>query len=309
MDLDLAAVESFLTLVEAKHYRRAAEQLHMTSSALTKRIQRLEQQLGVTLVERSTAGVLGLTDAGERFAQSAGDLIAHARNLQRLTHAQGGRSALTLAIPAGVGRFAPQILAGFDAISASLGAMHPGIDLKNVEVAFDRIATELLDRAVDVALSPAPSQHPRIESVRLAPIHRLGLVAASHPLARVGSASAEEFSKLPMLVNPALAAEWMSPWCLGDVRDRAHAKLVEIPATDVAAIARFLGSGAAVTVIPAVLAGQLPPYLRAIELENVPAAWFYADLRRGEYRLPLSSVIGMMQSFFAAAEGSAAATV
>ncbi|MFC7648577.1 LysR family transcriptional regulator [Streptosporangium lutulentum] len=56
MDLDLGLVADFLVLVKERHYGRAAGRLHLTSSALTKRIHRLERQLGVALVERSPAG-------------------------------------------------------------------------------------------------------------------------------------------------------------------------------------------------------------------------------------------------------------
>src|SRR5664280_173643 len=45
MDLDLGLVESFLVLVRERHYGSAAAALHLTSPALSKRIQRLEQQL------------------------------------------------------------------------------------------------------------------------------------------------------------------------------------------------------------------------------------------------------------------------
>ncbi|MEV6865215.1 LysR family transcriptional regulator, partial [Streptosporangium subroseum] len=71
MDLDLGLVADFLVLVKEGHYGRAAVRLHLTSSALTKRIQRLERQLGVVLVERGPAGVFAVTSAGRRFAIAA----------------------------------------------------------------------------------------------------------------------------------------------------------------------------------------------------------------------------------------------
>ncbi|MEV6862112.1 LysR family transcriptional regulator, partial [Streptosporangium subroseum] len=71
MDLNLGLVADFLVLVQERHYGRAAVRLHLTSSALTKRIQRLEGQLGVVLVERGPAGVFAVTSAGRRFAIAA----------------------------------------------------------------------------------------------------------------------------------------------------------------------------------------------------------------------------------------------
>lgn len=78
MNLDLGLVADFLVLVQERHYGRAAVRLHLTSSALTKRIQRLERQLGVALIERGPSGVLAVTSAGQRFELAAGPLIAQA---------------------------------------------------------------------------------------------------------------------------------------------------------------------------------------------------------------------------------------
>jgi DNA-binding transcriptional LysR family regulator len=41
MELDLLLASTFMVLVDEKHFGRAAARLHLTSSALTKRIQRL----------------------------------------------------------------------------------------------------------------------------------------------------------------------------------------------------------------------------------------------------------------------------
>jgi DNA-binding transcriptional LysR family regulator len=56
MELDLGLASSFLVLAEEGHYGRAAARLHVTSPALTKRIQRLERQLGVVVLQRGSAG-------------------------------------------------------------------------------------------------------------------------------------------------------------------------------------------------------------------------------------------------------------
>ena len=75
MDLDLECVASFLLVLEEGHYGRAAVRLHLSPSALTKRIQRLEHQLGVALLVRDESGVAGPTPAGTRFADQAEYLL------------------------------------------------------------------------------------------------------------------------------------------------------------------------------------------------------------------------------------------
>ncbi len=47
MQHELNAISIFVTVVEAGSFVRAAEQLHLTRSAISKNIARLEEQLGV----------------------------------------------------------------------------------------------------------------------------------------------------------------------------------------------------------------------------------------------------------------------
>src|SRR5436190_5350831 len=77
MDLDLALVRSFVCTAEDLHFAAAADRLHVTQQALSKRIQRLESLLGVRLFVRTTRQVV-LTAEGRRFLPHATDLLAAA---------------------------------------------------------------------------------------------------------------------------------------------------------------------------------------------------------------------------------------
>ena len=63
-------VEAFIQVADNKSFAKAAEHLHTTSSAVTKRIQWLEHQLGASLFRRTTRRV-DLTEAGAEFYQKA----------------------------------------------------------------------------------------------------------------------------------------------------------------------------------------------------------------------------------------------
>jgi DNA-binding transcriptional LysR family regulator len=79
VDLDMAQVRAFVTVAEHSHFGRAAAELSLTQQALSKRIQRIEQLLGVTLLRRGTRGV-ELTEAGARFLPRAKELVAAAQD-------------------------------------------------------------------------------------------------------------------------------------------------------------------------------------------------------------------------------------
>ncbi len=75
MDLDLGQVRAFVAAAEELHFGRAAGRLFLTQQALSKRIARLEDVLGVRLLDRDRNGVR-LTGAGERFLGPARRALA-----------------------------------------------------------------------------------------------------------------------------------------------------------------------------------------------------------------------------------------
>ncbi|MFG1998857.1 LysR family transcriptional regulator [Spirillospora sp. NPDC048911] len=70
MDLDLAQVRAFVVTAEHLHFGQAAAELFLTQQALSKRVARLEELLGVRLFDR-TGHAVRLTAAGRRFLEPA----------------------------------------------------------------------------------------------------------------------------------------------------------------------------------------------------------------------------------------------
>jgi DNA-binding transcriptional LysR family regulator len=99
---DLNAMAVFAAVAEAKGFRAASERLGVSASAVSQTIRKLEEQLGVVLVQRTTRSV-HLTEAGERLygsvrpaleevrsaVASLGELSAEARGTLRLVVSSG----------------------------------------------------------------------------------------------------------------------------------------------------------------------------------------------------------------------------
>ena len=73
----LAAMETFVRVMETGSFSAAARHLHLGQPAISKSIAQLEERLGVKLLLRSTRG-LTPTEAGERFYHRAKRAIEEA---------------------------------------------------------------------------------------------------------------------------------------------------------------------------------------------------------------------------------------
>ncbi|MFE7718222.1 LysR family transcriptional regulator [Nocardia rhizosphaerihabitans] len=68
--MEIRHIEAFLAIADELHFGKAAARLHLTQPSLSQQLKRLERQLGVELVSR-TSRVVQLTPAGEAFRADA----------------------------------------------------------------------------------------------------------------------------------------------------------------------------------------------------------------------------------------------
>jgi DNA-binding transcriptional LysR family regulator len=83
MMTELRGLRYLVGLAKKLHYARAAEDLGITQSALSKAIQALEREMGVRLFDRDQSGVT-ITDAGQRIVEKAEALLASANDFDHL---------------------------------------------------------------------------------------------------------------------------------------------------------------------------------------------------------------------------------
>lgn len=112
--MELRDLKAFVTLGEVLHFGQAAVRQHVTQSALSKQIKRLEEELGGELFERSASSThltaLGralyedaraVVTQSEQLARSARELLAGNRGTLRI----GFGVATKLLVPAAIARF------------------------------------------------------------------------------------------------------------------------------------------------------------------------------------------------------------
>lgn len=113
--MDVQYLHEFVILAKICNYQEAAEELHMSQSALSKHIQKLEEELGVALFDRGIRTVV-LSKYGQAFlpyARQMSDLREEAlQSLQRIQAEETGR--LVVACPPALERYGlVELLAAF----------------------------------------------------------------------------------------------------------------------------------------------------------------------------------------------------
>jgi DNA-binding transcriptional LysR family regulator len=198
--VELRQLRYFVTLAEELHFGRAAEREHILQSGLSQQVQRLERELGVRLVERSTHHV-SLTAAGAVFLVEARLILAHVDRAARVA-----RSAVGAAAPLRVGIIdssydsMPQIL-------HEVQARHPGLVIHQVEASVPRQYQQLIDGRLDVGVGRAALAPPQIASLLFRQDPLGVLVPADHRFADLEAVPVAVLAEEPLL----LAEEAQAP--------------------------------------------------------------------------------------------------
>src|ERR1700758_4802082 len=92
--MELRQLRYLVALADERHFTRAAEREHIAQPALSQQIRRLEEEVGVALVERTTRRV-SITEAGELLVARArrilSELNAAEAELQAVSGIRAGR--------------------------------------------------------------------------------------------------------------------------------------------------------------------------------------------------------------------------
>jgi len=198
--VELRQLRYFVTLAEELHFGRAAAREHIVQSALSQQIQRLERELGVPLLERSTHHV-ALTEAGAAFLPEARQILAHTERAVLIAR-RASSTAPTLRV--GI------IDAGYDSMPQILyeaQARHPDLIIHQIEVGVPEQYQLLLDGRLDVGIGRAALAPPQIASLLFRHDPLGVLVPVDHPFASLDEVPVAALAREPLL----LAAEIQAP--------------------------------------------------------------------------------------------------
>src|SRR5712692_3115090 len=236
--MELRSLAYFARIAELGSITRAAAHLRLAQPALTRHVQRLEEELGVALFTRANRGVR-LTEAGEKLLESATRILRDVERTGDEIRAQdahpSGRIILGIT-PTLCPILVPELF-------ARMRHDFPRVELKVMHAGMVRLEAFLIDGRVDVALLSELSRSRLIVSTRLAEEE---MVLVTQPAARpTGIVGGEELSRTPLILGDGLRAA-MDALLAG----RGIELRVAIEVNDNETMRLMVAQGAAASILP-----------------------------------------------------------
>lgn len=178
--MNLRDLQYLVAVADTLHFGRAAQLVHVSQPTLSMQIKKLEETLGVQLIERTNKQVM-LTTIGTEIAARARTLLAGAHQL--VEAARSARDPLAGTLHLGLfPTLAPYVLPG---LMPQLSAAFPALTLQLVEEKTPDLLRRLENGTLDAALLalPLPAEHPALCSLPLFTEPFLLAVARTHRLA------------------------------------------------------------------------------------------------------------------------------
>lgn len=245
--MDTRALPVFLSVADTLNFSRSGELLHMSVSAVSRTVQRLEDELGQPLLERDNRSVR-LTGAGREFREYARRSVAEWQQLRRKLGSDeelAGEVSLYCSVTATYSVLAP-ILEAFRGTHPAVEIMmHTGDQADGI--------SRVLEGQDDVAVSGRPAQLPRrLEFLPLleSPLHFWVPSAdcAVRQQVFAGDPSSEDFdwSGIPFIVpERGVTKDMLDHWLQArGIRPRVYAQVAGHEAI-VAMVSLGLGIGIA----------------------------------------------------------------
>lgn len=220
MNFDLADLRAFVAVAELNSFRAAADSIHLSQPALSRRVEKLEQALGVRLFERTTRSV-SLTAVGRDFSRKArsllDDLESSLLSMQAVAASQQGEVVIAC-VPSAVYYFLPKVLRTFH-------EQYPRIRVRIIDDGANAVLESVARGDADFGINIIGTQEPEIAFQAILKESFVVACHRDHPLAGRRQVSWAELARYDfmtvdkssgnrLLVDLALASSDVRPsWC------------------------------------------------------------------------------------------------
>jgi DNA-binding transcriptional LysR family regulator len=193
--MELRQLTVFLAIADELHFGRAAQRLHLAQSSVSQQLQRLEREVGVQLVIR-TSHTVRLTAAGESFRVEARRVIDQAEHAVRIARETADGIGDTIAI--GFNFAAGQVV--LPRTLARLHAEHPRLktDLREKRTGPQLTALKAKELDLGLIFGRPPGREFRSRKMFTVPV--VAIVDKRHPWAGRDAVSVSEMARQPCVL-------------------------------------------------------------------------------------------------------------
>ena len=242
--MNLRDLEYLVALADHHHFGRAAAACYVSQPTLSTQVKKLEQELGVALVERNPRSVL-LTDAGVRVVERARVVLDEVNGIRTIAQRSADPESGSLKL----GLFptlAPYLLPH---VVPTIHERFPRLELLLVEEKTETLLARLADGNLDAALLALPVP---VRNLVVDPLFTEDFVLAvphDHPLARQsGPIDARALADEPMLLleeGHCLRDQALEVCALNGASERRGFR-----ATSLETLRQMVGTGVGITLLP-----------------------------------------------------------
>ena len=190
--MELRQLEYFCKIADTGSVSEAARRLNMAQPPLSYQIRRLEEELNVKLLSRSSRGV-ELTEAGRLLYRRAGSLLEYARSTRDEVSESGKKRVLRMGITSTP---VPTILPAITRYARS----HPDVNFEVRDGASMTLLQHLLDGIIDVSVARTPLRLDEVEALTLG---SEGMIVVSPPdqqVEREGEIALDDLTDCPLIL-------------------------------------------------------------------------------------------------------------
>lgn len=273
--LSLRALGYLVALAETRHFGKAAERCFVSQPTLSAQVKKMEDQLGVQLVERGQQ--VRLTDIGERIVERARRVIDEAREIEEM--ARNFQDPLAGELRIGlIPTVGPYLLPH---IAGPLRERFPRLKLLLVEHQTHRVVALLKSGELDVGILALPIPAERLVTRVLYSERFQVALPGDHPLARrkkrVSLADLDGETLLLLEDGHCLRDQALEACRLASVREAA-----DFRATSLETLRQMVAAGVGITLLPALAVephGSRAPTMALRRFEDpepartIAAAW------------------------------------
>jgi DNA-binding transcriptional LysR family regulator len=196
MRVENAELEAFVLVAELGNFQRAADKLHLTQPGLSRRIQKLEQTLGVELFHRTTRSI-ELTGVGRHFLPMARQQMAQLglmlSSIQEIAEKRFGKIRLA-SIPTVLTRVLPPVLQRY-------AERYPHIGVQMFDGNHDFVVGQVRAGIAEFGISMDPGEDDDLAFTPLLADQFVVAVHQDHPLARAERLSLRDLRDARLIIG------------------------------------------------------------------------------------------------------------